>query len=116
MRTWGEVTSVGDGSYTIEDGSGVSVAVEMPSGSTLQQGEFVALTGISSCQAVGQSINRFLIVGDDGINSSPPLSVQNQGTTLTLANSTSNYALASVSVNGVSFSSGGLFPTFESRT
>ena len=61
IKTWGEVTSVGANEFTIDDGSDVDVKCIVPAGVTLPNpGDLVFVTGISSCERVGDDLHRLL--------------------------------------------------------
>ena len=63
VTTWGEVSSVGADSFIIDDGSGVDVRCVVPAGVTLPGVDnYVAVTGASSCEKVGDDLYRLLRV------------------------------------------------------
>lgn len=61
ITTCGKVTTVGTGTFTIDDGSGVSPAVSVPSGITLPNvNDYVSVTGISACTKTGSDLYRLI--------------------------------------------------------
>ncbi len=63
MTTWGIYSKTGAQTFTVDDGSGAPVTCVVPSSVTLGAGwKFVAVTGISSCQVVGEQVQRLLRV------------------------------------------------------
>jgi parallel beta-helix repeat protein len=61
ITTWGRYTKTGDTTFTLDDGSGGNVKCVVPSGVPVSQGwKYVAVTGISSCEKVGNDIHRLL--------------------------------------------------------
>ena len=67
VRTCGRVTSTGADEFTIDDGSGVDVKCIVPTGVTLPDlGQYVGVTGISSCEQAGPDLRRLIRVRDSG--------------------------------------------------
>lgn len=63
VRTWGKYTKTGDNTFTVDDGSGIGVKCVVPPGVTLSPTwSYVGVTGISSCERIGQSLYRLLRV------------------------------------------------------
>lgn len=67
IRSWGKITEFDTASpktwFRIDDGSGVNVKCVVPDGVTIDPGwQWVAVTGISSCEEVGEEIHRLLRV------------------------------------------------------
>lgn len=63
VRAWGRVSNVTSTTLTLDDGSGVSLKAYAPSGGfAYSNGEFVTITGISSCERVANEIKRVLLV------------------------------------------------------
>lgn len=67
VRIWGKVTeidTVGPATwFKIDDGSGVCVKCVIPDGVTIDPGwQFVGVTGVSSCEKVGEELHRLLRV------------------------------------------------------
>ncbi|MHB9035118.1 MAG: RCC1 domain-containing protein [Armatimonadota bacterium] len=63
VRTWGKFTYIDSHTFTINDGSGVDVKCVVPDGVTLQSDwRYVVVTGISSCENVGEELHRLLRV------------------------------------------------------
>ncbi len=63
VRTWGKFTKTGDTTFTIDDGSGLNVKCLVPTGVTIDPNwQFVGVTGISSCEKVGEELHRLLRV------------------------------------------------------
>ena len=61
--TWGQVTSTGAGYFVIDDGSEVDVKCVVPAGVTPPSiGDYVGVTGISSCEMTGDDLYRLLRV------------------------------------------------------
>ena len=68
VRIWGRVTSASADHFYIDDGSGVDVKCMVPLGVTLPGvGAWVGVTGISSCEQIGDQLHRLLRVrsGED---------------------------------------------------
>ena len=63
VRTTGRVTDAGLGWFVIDDGSAVNVKCAVPSGVGIPEvGSHAVVTGISSCERVGDEIRRLLRV------------------------------------------------------
>lgn len=63
VRIVGRVAAVGAGCFTISDGSGVSVKCVVTTGVALPEPDaYVAVTGVSSCEAEGAELRRLLRV------------------------------------------------------
>lgn len=63
-RTWGKVTSVASGYFIIECKTAVTIKVKSGSLSAPSVGNYVAITGISSCEIVGGAISRVILPRD----------------------------------------------------
>lgn len=61
VRTWGRVGGPVGGPYTLDDGSGSSVALQVISGS-LTPGSCIGATGIVSCKKVGDDTKPVLLI------------------------------------------------------
>jgi hypothetical protein len=71
VTVWGGITEIDPGSVPtwlkIDDGSGVNVKCLLPPGFTISPNwHFVGVTGASSCEKVGNDINRLVLVRDAG--------------------------------------------------
>ena len=65
VRAWGRVTSTAADYFTIDDGSSVNVKCVVPAGVILpDQDDYVSVTGISSCEKVGDDLHRLVRVRD----------------------------------------------------
>ncbi|MHB9038744.1 MAG: Vgb family protein [Armatimonadota bacterium] len=65
VKTFGNVTLLSATSFTIDDGSGVSVTVSCPSGAAPASG-YYAVTGVSSCMSTGSGLERVIEVSSAG--------------------------------------------------
>jgi len=61
VRAWGRVSGPAGGPYTLDDGSGANVALQVVSGS-LTPGSYIGVTGIVSCMKVGEALRPVLII------------------------------------------------------
>ncbi|MEI6914242.1 MAG: aryl-sulfate sulfotransferase, partial [Armatimonadota bacterium] len=67
LLTWGQVTGIDESNpetwFTIDDGSGINVKCVVPIGVTIDSSwQFATVTGISSCEKVGDELHRLLRV------------------------------------------------------
>lgn len=61
VRIYGKALMSSTGDFYLDDGSGVGLRVVKPAGSSIpQDGDFVVVTGISSCESMGGSLSRLL--------------------------------------------------------
>jgi len=66
VRTTGNVTKVDDSTFTLNDGSGVSVTVVHPADASLPTtNDYISVTGISSCSKDSGQIQRRLLVDEN---------------------------------------------------
>ena len=73
VKTWGEVIAVSSSYFTIDDGTDVKVKCFAPAGVTLPNlGDYVSVTGISSCVKVRQELHRVLRIRDQYDIAEPP--------------------------------------------
>ncbi|MBI2844057.1 MAG: hypothetical protein HYX78_11715 [Armatimonadetes bacterium] len=74
ITTWGRASLISGMRYSLSDGSGVEVILEMPGGMSIPEGSHVVVTGISSCEREPTSgdLKRLIRVtnvrGDDSIS------------------------------------------------
>jgi len=61
ITTWGTVSSLGSGYFYIDAKPGVSIKIKSGSLSQPKVGDFVSITGISSCEIVAGAINRAVL-------------------------------------------------------
>ena len=74
VKIWGKVTDGGADWFAVDDGSGVDdgydpigVEVNVPVGVTPpKKGEYVSVTGVSSCVRIGGEVLGILLVRDAG--------------------------------------------------
>ncbi len=67
VRTWGAFRYVDTSTFTLDDGSGMSVKCVVPAGVTLNPAwRYVCVTGISSCEFSGADLVRLLRVRGEG--------------------------------------------------
>ena len=65
VRTCGEVVAVNGDTFIIDDGGGVNPACKLTGADALvDAGDYVAVTGVSSCLQMGSSLNRQLLLRD----------------------------------------------------
>jgi len=63
VTIWGEFTKTSDTTFTLDDGSGTPVNCVVPSGVTLSPlWNYAVVTGISSCENIGEELHRLLRV------------------------------------------------------
>jgi hypothetical protein len=63
VRTWGKFTRTSDATFTLDDGSGITLKCIVPAGVTLNPDwTYASVTGISSCETVGSEVRRLLRV------------------------------------------------------
>ncbi|MHB9035596.1 MAG: WD40 repeat domain-containing protein [Armatimonadota bacterium] len=110
VRTWGRVSSLGSNRYALTDGSGDDVTVVTPAGVGITSGAFTTLAGISSCENDNGVIKRVLLVSSasdirEYLGTNGDFSIG--------LNKNKNYALSTITVDGVVFDSSEKFPTFQ---
>jgi hypothetical protein len=63
IKTFGKFTYIDTQTFTIDDGSGVNVKCVVADGVTIDPNwNYVAVTGISSCETVGSELHRLIRV------------------------------------------------------
>ncbi|MDO8586440.1 MAG: hypothetical protein Q7T82_05315 [Armatimonadota bacterium] len=67
VTIYGKFTKTSDATFTLDDGSGLTVKCVVPTGVTTDSGwKYAVVTGISSCEKVGEELQRLLRVRNQG--------------------------------------------------